>query len=103
MHDLETLLITDDVIEASKITKWLDLWDYNVKTARFSNNQFFSDDLLNNDLILVDITTEDENIGREVLEIIKQNIKVPVIYFISPTDEKLLNLPKSLSCIRKPC
>ncbi len=102
MHDLETLLITDDVIEASKITKWLNLWNYNVKTTRFSNNQFFSDDLLNNDLILVDITIEDENIGREVLEIIKQNIKVPVIFFTSPTDEKLLNLPKSFSCIRKP-
>ncbi len=66
MHDLETLLITDDVIEASKITRWLDLWDYNVTTTRFSNNQFFNDDLLNNDLILIDITIEDENIGKEV-------------------------------------
>ena len=101
MHDLETLLITDDVIEASKIIRWLDLWGYNVKTTRFSNNQFFSEYLLNNDLILIDMANDDENIGMEVLEIIKQNIKVPVIYF-SSADEKLLNLPESLPCIKKP-
>ena len=81
MHDLETLLVTDDILEASKITKWLDLWDYNVKTTRFSNNHFFNDDLLNNDLILVDITIDDVNIGKKVLEIIKQNIKVSYYIF----------------------
>ncbi len=102
MHDLETLLITDDFIEASKITRWLDLWGYNVKTTIFSNNHFFSDDLLNNDLILIDIAIDNENIGKKVLEIIKQTIKVPVIYFTSSTGEKLLNLPESLPSIEKP-
>ena len=101
MNDLETLLITDDVIEASQITRWLDIWGHNVTTTRFSNNQFFSDDLLNNDLILIDITTEDEMSRIEILEIIKQNIKVPVIYFTN-ADEKLLNLHESLPCIKKP-
>ena len=102
MHNSETLLITDDVIEASKITRWLDLWGYNVKTTRFTKNHFFSADLLNNDLILIDIAIDDKNIVIKVLEIIKQNTKVPVIYFTSSTDEKLLNLPESLPSLEKP-
>ena len=47
MKDPKILLITDDVLAASKIIRWLDSWDYNVKIMDFGNELIFNNNLLN--------------------------------------------------------
>jgi hypothetical protein len=51
MRDSKTLLITSDANEASEISRWLNSWDYPVKTMNLEYQTIINEDLLNYDLI----------------------------------------------------
>ena len=45
MNDPKTLLITEDAMEANKITEWMHSWHYPVKTMDLGKT-IFNEDLL---------------------------------------------------------
>ena len=47
MKNPKILLITDDVLAASKIIRWLDSWDYNVNIMDFGNELISNNNILN--------------------------------------------------------
>jgi two-component system, sporulation sensor kinase E len=102
MQDPKTLFITEDSVEANKISKWLNSWDYPVKTLNFKNDGIFTEDLWDYDLILVDLISKDKIDGMNVIETIDKDIKCPVLCFASSMDEKNLVLSENFSCLQKP-
>ena len=67
MHDPKTLLITEDIMEATKIAKLMHSWDYPVKTMEFGTT-IFNENLLEYDLILVDLLVNDDFNRSELLK-----------------------------------
>lgn len=80
MQDPKTLLITEDAMEANKITEWLHSWDYPVKTMKLGKADF-NEDLLNYDLILVDLFLNDDLSGHDILKKIEKCHRCPVLWF----------------------
>jgi len=102
MYDPKTLLLTDDAMEAIKISRWLDSWGYCVKTLGFGNEAIFDEDLLTHNLILIDPAIKDINNCRNVFEVVKNGLSVPVVCLASKWDYKVLDFPETISCIEKP-
>src|SRR5665647_1120963 len=102
MYDPKTLLLTDDAMEAIKISRWLDSWGYCVKTLGFGNEAIFDEDLLTHNLILIDPAIKDINNCRNVFEAVKNGLSVPVVCLASKWDYKVLDFPETISCIEKP-
>ena len=80
MHDPKTLLITEDAMEANKITKLLHSWDYPVKTMQLGKN-VVKEDLLNYDLILVDLLFNNDFSTLEIFRQIEKCHRCPVLWF----------------------
>lgn len=102
MYDPKTLLLTDDAMEAIKISRWLDSWGYCVKTLGFGNEAIFDEDLLTHNLILIDPAIKDINNCRNVFEAVKNGLSVPVVCLASKWDYNVLDFPETISCIEKP-
>ena len=101
MHDSKTLLITADANEANKISKWLDSWDYPVKTIDLENQTIMKEDLLNYDLILLDSLFKDkfEDMGFKN----KQNYRIcPILCFASSGENSNLEQSENYIRLKKP-
>ena len=99
MHDPKTLLITEDAVEADKITKYLDSLGFMVKIRGFRDEAIFKEDLLNHDLILFDQNINPN--GMETFKTIKTGLDVPVVYMGSEAEEDS-KFPDTLLYIKKP-
>ncbi len=102
MKDPKILLITDDVIAASKIIRWLDQWEYHVKIMSFGNESISYNNLLKYDLILIDLPHKDDLIGLEAFDIIKNFTKVPIICTGSNWENNSIEFPETFYCLEKP-
>ena len=102
MKNSKILFITDDTIEAIKIVKWLDSWEYAVKIMGFENKLILPETLLEYDLILVDLPLKDNYIGIKVFDNFKNFIDVPVICIASCGDDYKVEFPKNFFYIAKP-
>lgn len=100
MKDPKILLITDDVIAASKIIRWLDQWEYHVKIMSFGNESISYNNLLKYDLILIDLPHKDDLIGLEAFDIIKNFTKVPIICTGSNWKTTQLNFLKPFTALK---
>src|ERR1700690_3035050 len=95
MNTPEILLITEDAIEATKISRWLDSWEYAVKIMGFGNKLISSDNLIKYDLIIVDIPFKYKYDGIKVFDNIKNILDVPVMFIASPGDDYKIDFPKT--------
>jgi|GEM_PF-1194434 len=80
MNDPKTLLITEDAMEANKITEWMHSWHYPVKTMELGKT-IFNENLLDYDLILVDLLLNEDFNGKEIIKKIGQCQGCPVLWF----------------------
>ena len=96
------LIITEDVIEATKISRWLDSWEYAVKIMGFGNKLISSENLIKYDLILVDLPLIDNYDGIKAFDDIKNILDIPVMCIASPGDDYKIDFPKNFYYISKP-
>jgi PAS domain S-box-containing protein len=102
MVNPKILHITEDAMEATKITRCLDSWNYIVKITGFENKQILTQNLLKYDLLLVDLPIKTNYNGIEVFDNFKNFIDVPVICLVSRGDDYKIDFPKNFFYIEKP-
>ena len=96
------LHITEDAMEATKITRCLDSWNYTVKIMGFENKLVLLENLLKYDLILVDLPLKANYDGINVFNNFKNFTDVPVICLVSRGDDYKIDFPKNFFYIEKP-
>ncbi len=102
MKNPKILLITDDAMEATKIIRWLDLWNYAVKIMGFENKLLSPENLLKYNLILVELPHKDNYEAIKVFDNFRNFIDVPVICFASRGDDYKIDFHKNFFYIGKP-
>jgi two-component system, sporulation sensor kinase E len=102
MKNSKILLLTDDVMEATKIIRCVDSWNYKVKIMGFGNKMISTKILLNYGLILVDLPLKDNYEGIKVFDNFKNFIDVPVVCIASHRDDYRIDFPKNFFYITKP-
>ena len=68
MKNPKILLITEDAMEATKIIRWLNLWNYIVKSMGFENKLLSPENLLKYNLILVELPNKDNSEVMKVFD-----------------------------------
>jgi two-component system, sporulation sensor kinase E len=102
MHNPKTLLLTDNAMEASKISKLLYSWGYAVKSMGFLNEALFNGNFLKHDIILIDLPIKDNGNWKKSFETLKNDVDLPVVCTASIGDYKSLDIPESFFCLEKP-
>ncbi len=102
MKNPKILLITEDAMEATKIIRWLNLWNYIVKSMGFENKLLSPENLLKYNLILVELPNKDNSEVMKVFDTFKNFVDIPVICFSSRGDDYKIDFHKNFFYIEKP-